>query len=71
MLQRNEHLPSHRLPPPHVLREIAVAALTDPRTVGRVLEGRPTRAATRSRVLLALHARTNRFPDIPQDEGQP
>jgi hypothetical protein len=40
--------------PTRVLREVAVAALTDPRTVARVVAGRPTRESTRSRVLSAL-----------------
>lgn len=42
--------------PAHIARAIAVAALTDPRTVARVVAGRPTRAATRDRILRALRS---------------
>jgi hypothetical protein len=48
--------PSRKLPA-HVLRAIAVAAEADPKTVQRVMAGRPTRAATRDRILRALHDR--------------
>jgi hypothetical protein len=40
--------------PARVVREVAVAAQTDPRTVARVLAGEPTREATRSRIASAL-----------------
>jgi len=43
--------------PAHVARAIAVAAQTDPRTVARVVAGLPTRAATRDRIVRALHNR--------------
>ena len=43
--------------PAHVVREIAVAAQTDPRTVANVVAGRPTRAATRERIVAALAER--------------
>jgi hypothetical protein len=40
--------------PARVIRQIAVEAMTDPRTVARVLSGKPTREATRTRVQIAL-----------------
>lgn len=43
-----------RIPPLHKLREIAVAASCDPRTVARVLEGKSVRAMVRERVEAAL-----------------
>lgn len=58
-----QSLPRRRLPA-HVLRAIAVAAQTDPRTVARVLAGRPTQPSTRDRVLRALHARADAQRDI-------
>ena len=48
--------PLRRLPA-HVLRAVAVAAQTDPRTVARVIAGRPTQPSTRERILRALHDR--------------
>lgn len=49
--------PATRRLPSHVARAIAVAAQTDPRTVARVIAGQPTRAATRDRIVRALHDR--------------
>jgi hypothetical protein len=51
--------PVKRKLPAHIERAIAVAAQTDPRTVGRVVAGKPTRAATRDRILKALSERTD------------
>ena len=38
----------------HQVRQIAVASQTDPRTVKRVLAGKPTRQMTAARVSIAL-----------------
>jgi hypothetical protein len=40
--------------PLHRLRQVAVEASTDPRTVERVLRGKPTRGLQRERIELAL-----------------
>ncbi len=40
----------------HEVREIAVASQTDPRTVKRVLEGKPTKDMARGRIEMALRA---------------
>lgn len=40
--------------PPHQLRELAVAAMVDPKTVARVIAGQATRPITRQRVVRAL-----------------
>ena len=40
--------------PAHIQRAVAVASLTDPKTVARVVAGRPTRAATRERIVRVL-----------------
>jgi hypothetical protein len=49
--------PPRRRLPAHVLRAVAVAAQTDPRTVARVVAGQPTQPSTRDRILRALHDR--------------
>lgn len=40
--------------PARILREVAVLASTDPRTVARVVAGLPTRESTRARIEAAL-----------------
>lgn len=49
--------PPRRKLPAHVLRAIAVAAQTDPRTVAKVVAGQRTQPGTRERILNALHDR--------------
>lgn len=44
---------------PHDLRRIAVAALCDPRSVAKVLDGQPVRPMTAQRVLAVLAAEQN------------
>jgi hypothetical protein len=56
---------SRRLPA-HVAREIAVAALADPRSVQRVVAGLPTKAATRARIMRALRDRDRMVADQDQ-----
>jgi hypothetical protein len=51
--------PPRRRLPAHVLRAIAVAAQTDPRTVAKVVAGLPTLPSTRERILRALHERSS------------
>ena len=57
--------PPHVVPivrlPARVVRELAVEAMTDPRTVAKVVAGKPTREATRTRVRLALRAHAKEY----------
>jgi hypothetical protein len=49
----------HRIPsrlPESKLREVAVAASADPRTIRKVLRGEPTRLLVRERILAAIEA---------------
>lgn len=47
---------SERKLPAHTLRDIGVRAGVDPRTVARVVAGKPTKGMQRERVVAALRA---------------
>lgn len=52
-MKQSKIIPVVKLPA-RVVRCLAVEAMTDPRTVARVIAGRPTREATRVRVQAAM-----------------
>jgi hypothetical protein len=62
-----EYMSQPLVTPDHVVRRIAVAASAHPRTVRRVIDGRPTKAMTRERIEKALREAGIAFADEYRD----